>query len=260
MLEALHRGHKTKVGTFMDKPLADVVCINCGQCINRCPTGALRANDQTDEVWAAIDDPDQARRHPDGAQPAGRRSASASACEPGHRADLPDEHGPAGLRLRPRVRHELRRRPDDHRGRRPSCCSACIGRWSRRTRRPSCRSSPVARRAGSSTSSTSSPSTSRNLSTAKSPQQMFGALHQDLLRRDEPPRSGQHRHRGPHALLGQEVRVQPAGDVRQRLQGHRLRADDAGAGQDDPRGRASTCPSCRSPISTTRSARPPARA
>ena len=57
VLEALHRGYRTKVGTFMDKPLADVVCINCGQCINRCPTGALRANDPTDEVWAAIDDP-----------------------------------------------------------------------------------------------------------------------------------------------------------------------------------------------------------
>jgi len=57
VLEALHRGHNTKVGTFMDKPLADVICINCGQCINRCPTGALRANDQTDEVWEAIDDP-----------------------------------------------------------------------------------------------------------------------------------------------------------------------------------------------------------
>src|SRR5208282_1283801 len=57
VLEALHRGYKTKVGTFGDKPLADVVCINCGQCINRCPTGALRANDLTDEVWEAIDDP-----------------------------------------------------------------------------------------------------------------------------------------------------------------------------------------------------------
>ena len=40
-----------------------VVCINCGQCINRCPTGALYAKDETDAVWAAIDDPDQARRH-----------------------------------------------------------------------------------------------------------------------------------------------------------------------------------------------------
>jgi len=57
VLEALHRGYQTKIGTFLDKPLADVVCINCGQCINRCPTGALRANDPTDEVWAAIDDP-----------------------------------------------------------------------------------------------------------------------------------------------------------------------------------------------------------
>jgi len=59
VLEAIHRSNKTRVGTFMDKPLADVICINCGQCINRCPTGALRANDPTDEVWAAIDDPDK---------------------------------------------------------------------------------------------------------------------------------------------------------------------------------------------------------
>ena len=57
VLEAVNRGDTTRVTTFMDKPLADVVCINCGQCINRCPTGALRANDPTDEVWAAIDDP-----------------------------------------------------------------------------------------------------------------------------------------------------------------------------------------------------------
>lgn len=57
VLEAVNRGDETKIATFLDKPLADVVCINCGQCINRCPTGALRANDPTDEVWAAIDDP-----------------------------------------------------------------------------------------------------------------------------------------------------------------------------------------------------------
>ena len=59
-LEAVDRGDHTKIATFMDKPLAEVVCINCGQCINRCPTGALRANDPTDDVWAAIDDP---RKH-----------------------------------------------------------------------------------------------------------------------------------------------------------------------------------------------------
>jgi len=57
VLEVDNRSNDSKVITFGDKPLADVVCINCGQCINRCPTGALRANDPTDEVWAAIDDP-----------------------------------------------------------------------------------------------------------------------------------------------------------------------------------------------------------
>lgn len=56
-LEAVGRGDKTRISTYLDKALADVVCINCGQCINRCPTGALHANDTSDEVWAAIDDP-----------------------------------------------------------------------------------------------------------------------------------------------------------------------------------------------------------
>ncbi len=56
-LEVAGRGANSKVETFLDMPLADVVCINCGQCINRCPTGALTAKDQTDDVWAAIDDP-----------------------------------------------------------------------------------------------------------------------------------------------------------------------------------------------------------
>lgn len=57
VLEAIDRGSKTHISTFMNKPLADVICINCGQCINRCPTSALRANDPSDRIWAAIDDP-----------------------------------------------------------------------------------------------------------------------------------------------------------------------------------------------------------
>jgi iron-only hydrogenase group A len=57
VLEAVERGDATIVSTYLGKPLRDVVCINCGQCINRCPTGALHANDPTDEIWAAIDDP-----------------------------------------------------------------------------------------------------------------------------------------------------------------------------------------------------------
>jgi NADH-quinone oxidoreductase subunit G/[NiFe] hydrogenase diaphorase moiety small subunit len=55
--EAVERGAKTRIGTFMDNPMAELICINCGQCINRCPTGALHANDPSDAIWAAIDDP-----------------------------------------------------------------------------------------------------------------------------------------------------------------------------------------------------------
>lgn len=57
VLEATQRGYNTTVSTFMDKPLLDVICINCGQCINRCPTAALKANDPSDEIWEAIDNP-----------------------------------------------------------------------------------------------------------------------------------------------------------------------------------------------------------
>jgi len=56
-LEAIDRGDKTHIGTFLGKPLADVICINCGQCINRCPTAALYTNDPSDEIWNAIDNP-----------------------------------------------------------------------------------------------------------------------------------------------------------------------------------------------------------
>ncbi len=57
VLEAVGRSDQTRISTYLDKPLGEVVCINCGQCINRCPTGALHANDASDEVWRAIDDP-----------------------------------------------------------------------------------------------------------------------------------------------------------------------------------------------------------
>jgi len=57
--EALNKGAETHIGTFMDNPMSELICINCGQCINRCPTGALHANDPSDAIWAAIDDPEK---------------------------------------------------------------------------------------------------------------------------------------------------------------------------------------------------------
>ena len=57
VLEAMNRSNKVEVSTFEQRPLADVICINCGQCINRCPTAALYANPALDQVWKALDDP-----------------------------------------------------------------------------------------------------------------------------------------------------------------------------------------------------------
>ncbi len=53
----MNRGEQTAIKTFLDQPMSDVVCINCGQCVNRCPTGALHGNDPSDELWGMIDDP-----------------------------------------------------------------------------------------------------------------------------------------------------------------------------------------------------------
>ena len=57
VLEAINRSDRTTIATFMDRPMSEVVCINCGQCINRCPTAALGAADPTDDVWRDINDP-----------------------------------------------------------------------------------------------------------------------------------------------------------------------------------------------------------
>ena len=91
VLEAVGRSDKTRISTYLDKPLGDVVCINCGQCINRCPTGALHANDTSDEVWRAIDDP---KKHVV-IQTAPSPRAGIGECfglRARHADDLPDEH------------------------------------------------------------------------------------------------------------------------------------------------------------------------
>lgn len=51
------RGGRKTVSTYLDKPMGEVNCISCGQCVTRCPTGALTERDETDEIWAAIEDP-----------------------------------------------------------------------------------------------------------------------------------------------------------------------------------------------------------
>lgn len=51
------RGFNTHIGCAFDGDIADTDCVNCGQCITACPTGALRERDDIDEVFKAIADP-----------------------------------------------------------------------------------------------------------------------------------------------------------------------------------------------------------
>ncbi len=55
-LTVAYKGDRMKISTFFEKPMNDVICTNCGQCINHCPTGALVEKNYIEEVWEAIAD------------------------------------------------------------------------------------------------------------------------------------------------------------------------------------------------------------
>ena len=53
----VNRGFDTVIAPAYDEKLAEIACAMCGQCINRCPVGALYEKDAIGDVWAAIADP-----------------------------------------------------------------------------------------------------------------------------------------------------------------------------------------------------------
>lgn len=58
-LAVVHKGSHMKISTFFDRPMREVICTNCGQCVIHCPTGALVERTYIDAVWDAIADPNK---------------------------------------------------------------------------------------------------------------------------------------------------------------------------------------------------------
>jgi iron-only hydrogenase group A len=58
-IDFVNRGSKATVGTAFEQGMNVSSCIKCGQCIMKCPTGALRENSSVNDVIAALKDPEK---------------------------------------------------------------------------------------------------------------------------------------------------------------------------------------------------------
>ncbi|MEN3183651.1 MAG: NADH-dependent [FeFe] hydrogenase, group A6 [Atribacterota bacterium] len=56
-IDFANRGFETVISPSLGLPLGESVCVNCGQCILACPTGALSEVSHVEMVWDAINDP-----------------------------------------------------------------------------------------------------------------------------------------------------------------------------------------------------------
>jgi len=57
-IEFLGRGIKGRIASAADAPLGESPCVKCGQCSAHCPVGAIYERDDTVSVWTALQAPD----------------------------------------------------------------------------------------------------------------------------------------------------------------------------------------------------------
>lgn len=58
VIDTTERGYKTIISPAFNKSLNEVPCTMCGQCINVCPVGALTEKEDIEKVWDALANPD----------------------------------------------------------------------------------------------------------------------------------------------------------------------------------------------------------
>ncbi len=56
VIDTMERGFNTNIACAFEDSLSDVACVNCGQCITVCPVGALHEKDSLEDVWNALAD------------------------------------------------------------------------------------------------------------------------------------------------------------------------------------------------------------
>ena len=59
VIGANERGFKTNIASAFEMGLGETSCVSCGQCIAVCPVGAISEKDNTKEVFEAIADPEK---------------------------------------------------------------------------------------------------------------------------------------------------------------------------------------------------------
>jgi NADH-quinone oxidoreductase subunit G/NADP-reducing hydrogenase subunit HndD len=57
ILDFTERGFETEIAPAFDFSMDNVPCIYCGQCIQACPVAALKEKSNIDEVWEVLDNP-----------------------------------------------------------------------------------------------------------------------------------------------------------------------------------------------------------